>query len=225
MKEMSPDAIFFLGDAVMKGPQPGECLELLQGLQLDVAVKGNYDHMFTRFPKPGWTPANAKQDMVLQAFHYDLSYLSEAQQNWLGTLPEKENLLVDQTNIECFHAAWNSLVQVTYPWSAPEEMHLLHEFDQTDLILFGHVHHAFIRQANRRKVVNTGSVGLSFDGDPRASYAIIDIDDQNIAVQLRRVSYDREKVIEIARNRNMPYLEAFESGIRLATYPSFENTR
>lgn len=76
------------------------------------------------------------------------------------------------------------------------------------------VHHSFVRQAKGRLVVNAGSIGLPFDGDNRASYAIIDIEKENISAQIRRVSYDVEAVIQIARERSMPYAEVFAYGVR-----------
>ncbi|WP_185805402.1 metallophosphoesterase family protein [Bacillus canaveralius] len=106
-----------------------------------------------------------------------------------------------------------------YPWASLEELDKLHTNEKTNLVLFGHVHHAFTRQANGRTIVNAGSAGFSFAGDNRASYAIIDIDQTNLAVQLRRVSYDIEKVIKIAKKRSMPDIDALEYGLRHAIYP------
>jgi diadenosine tetraphosphatase ApaH/serine/threonine PP2A family protein phosphatase len=54
-----------------------------------------------------------------------------------------------------------------------------------DYVLVGHTHQPYTVQVNGTKVVNPGSVGLNRDGDPRASYAIIDGDQ----VELKRVEY------------------------------------
>jgi predicted phosphodiesterase len=51
MKSQSPDILFFLGDVAMRGPQPSECLELLHSLDFAQIVRGNYGHIFTRFPR------------------------------------------------------------------------------------------------------------------------------------------------------------------------------
>ncbi|UNK19640.1 hypothetical protein MNQ98_06320 [Paenibacillus sp. N3/727] len=65
----------------------------------------------------------------------------------------------------------------------------------------------------------SGSIGLPFDGDPRASYGIIDFCHGNIAVQLRRIAYDTDKAIAIAKERGMPGIDAFEYALRIARYP------
>ena len=41
-------------------------------------------------------------------------------------------------------------------------------------------------------VVNTGSVGLSFDGDRRASYAILESGRDGWSVEIRRLDFDRD---------------------------------
>ena len=57
------------------------------------------------------------------------------------------------------------------------------------MIVFGHSHLQFTRADAGRTLVNPGSVGLPFDGDPRAAYALWD---GGREFELRRVEYDRE---------------------------------
>jgi diadenosine tetraphosphatase ApaH/serine/threonine PP2A family protein phosphatase len=53
-------------------------------------------------------------------------------------------------------------------------------------------------EAGRKYFINTGSVGLSRDGDPRAAYALYDIDRGEITI--RRVPYDYDGLEERTRN-------------------------
>ncbi|MEK8133072.1 metallophosphoesterase family protein [Paenibacillus filicis] len=222
----SPDAIVCLGDIVMRGPQPAECVDLLHSLDALAIVRGNYEHMFTRFPPtPIWKPQNFKEGLKLRAYEYDMVRLSTEDQDWLANLPTEHVLNIEQTQIELFHASPDSLSKVTYPWASLDDLDKMHQNENTNVILYGHIHHAFVRQAMGRLVVNCGSVGLPFDRDNRASYAIVDIENGNIAVQLRRVSYDIEKVIKIAKDRSYPDIECFEYGVRKAIYPYFEEVK
>ncbi|MBP2017165.1 diadenosine tetraphosphatase ApaH/serine/threonine PP2A family protein phosphatase [Symbiobacterium terraclitae] len=68
-------------------------------------------------------------------------------------------------------------------------------------------------------MVNAGSVGLSFDGDNRASYAVIDIANGDLAVQIRRVAYDVEAAVQAARDAAMPDINVFAHAVRRAEYP------
>ncbi|PTX55321.1 calcineurin-like phosphoesterase family protein [Melghirimyces profundicolus] len=99
-------------------------------------------------------------------------------------------------------------------------MNRLRREEDTDVAVFGHVHHAFVRCTGGVTVVNTGSIGLPFDGDP-----VIDLNLTGAAVQLRRVNYDREKAIRVAKEREMPDVELFEEGLRTASYPYFKRVQ
>ena len=53
-------------------------------------------------------------------------------------------------------------------------------------MVYGHVHRPFVRELEGMTVANGGSVGMPHDGDPRASYLLID----DGRPQVRRVAYD-----------------------------------
>ncbi|MED1098439.1 metallophosphoesterase family protein [Bacillus capparidis] len=222
LRDQSPDRIICLGDIAMRGPQPVECVELLQSLDPYIVVRGNYDHMFTRFPMKDWKPETFKQELALRAIEYDGERLSQEQQEWLADLPTEGLFEAEGVHVEAYHASPSSLYSVQYPWASLDDLDLLHKNEQTELVLFGHVHHAFVRQCKGRTIVNCGSIGMPFDGDNRASYAIIDIQNNDIAVQLRRVTYDIERAISIARESGMPDVKLFEYALRTAEYPYLE---
>jgi hypothetical protein len=51
-------------------------------------------------------------------------------------------------------------------------------FTDTDaqLLAYAHIHQPYVRMFAGKAILNTGSVGLPFDGDPRSSYALVDTD-------------------------------------------------
>lgn len=60
-------------------------------------------------------------------------------------------------------------------------------------VVYGHTHVAWVGTVpGAGLVVNAGSVGFPFDGDPRASYALLEYGADGWTVQLRRVPYDVE---------------------------------
>ena len=65
------------------------------------------------------------------------------------------------------------------------------------LVVHGHTH----RPGINGKVINTGSVGEPHDGDPRASYLLLDDGE----LQIRRVAYDREKELEALKDSGLPH--------------------
>ena len=66
-------------------------------------------------------------------------------------------------------------------------------------VVFGHTHLAFERTGPANiHLVNPGSVGMPWDGDHRAAYALVHDDG---AVELRRVEYDWRASAQAVRER------------------------
>jgi predicted phosphodiesterase len=80
---------------------------------------------------------------------------------------------------------------------------------QASLVLYGHVHRAFVRRLKDGTVVaNPGSVGLPMDG-PTASYLLLDLDAPDFTLRHRRVEFDRDACIERARATQGPVGKLF----------------
>jgi len=64
------------------------------------------------------------------------------------------------------------------------------------LLLYGHTHRPLDRVVDAVRLVNDGSVGLPLDGDPRPAYVLLDFDDGQCDVKIRRVVYEPEEVVD-----------------------------
>jgi predicted phosphodiesterase len=95
------------------------------------------------------------------------------------------------------HAAPRSDMASFMPAAGELDATLLEEGDP-DVIVFGHTHLQFRRPAGRHTLVNPGSVGLPFDGDRRAAYALWRGADD---FELRRVEYDSAAYAHELRER------------------------
>jgi putative phosphoesterase len=221
LEDQSPDVIVCLGDIVMKGPQPKECIDILNSLEPISIVRGNHEHLYTRYKKES-NLNSFKEILTYESINYDLQYLSVKEQEWLSNLPENEILMFGDRKIDIFHASPKSLNEVIFPWAPIEDLDKLYLDPTSDFSFYGHVHHAFVRNSSTRSIVNTGSIGLPFDKDNRASYAILDLGTKGSSVQLRRVQYNVEKAIKIAYDRKMPFAHMFEFALRKAEYPYIE---
>ena len=88
----------------------------------------------------------------------------------------------------------------------------------------GHVHEQFVRRVGPALVLNPGSVGLPYfrsaDGSTvnptYAEYAVIDVDDQGLAVSLRRVGYRLAALEAAVRGSGMPHADWWLSDWRQA---------
>ncbi len=68
----------------------------------------------------------------------------------------------------------------------------------------GHTHLPEVRDLGWKLIVNAGSVGYVFDGEPSASWAIVDIVDDEVTAQIRRTEFDALAVSNALSARGLP---------------------
>ena len=175
------------GDYALFGPDPGETVERLRTLDGEW-VRGNGERWTAR-------PAEAPDDQVVQgAIAACREALGASTVAALAAL--SESMRIDAT-VYC-HASPRSDVESFLPEPADGESELLAGVD-ADRLVFGHTHLPFRRRsAEGIELINPGSVGMPFDGDQRAAYALVD---DAGAVEQRRVEYDHEASAGSLRER------------------------
>lgn len=196
LEEDRVDWIVCCGDLVGYGPWPEQVIDRLQELGAQ-CVRGNHDAA-TASPLAG----EYLNPTAAAAIEWTKARLSADAVSALAALPLSRN----EGGVKMVHGSlrgplWEYMHD---PFVAGECFRLLDE----PLGLFGHTHipggFATTGEAvvvvvpapvleldpRRRYLLNPGSVGQPRDGDPRASFAILDLDRQQIA--FRRVSYDIE---------------------------------
>ncbi|GAE34622.1 metallophosphoesterase family protein [Halalkalibacter akibai] len=200
------DKICFLGDLCFRGPEPKRVLDIIRSLDAEV-IKGNADEWLVRGIKENEVPANAIEIMN-QERDWTLQRLDEDDLAYLANLPT-ELVLEDGLDsiVHAFHATPDSLFDVVLADETAKIEETIMQRDEADLYVYGHIHHPFIRSMHGKNVVNTGSVGMPFDGHPLASYLIADIEEGRHRLHIHRVPYNREHVVEIYKQGGYPNIE------------------
>jgi predicted phosphodiesterase len=207
--EDSPDVVWCLGDVVGYGPRPNECCALVSE-RADLCLIGNHDL--------GVLGRLDLEDFSLDAAasaQWTASVLEEEHRAYLESLEPWSS----QGDVDLYHASARDPVweYVLTPLSA------LASFAVSDarILLVGHSHVAlaFGLAENRlettiapggteldlsggRWILNPGSVGQPRDGDPRAAYFLLDLDEGR--VDYRRVEYPVARTQEEIRERGLP---------------------
>jgi diadenosine tetraphosphatase ApaH/serine/threonine PP2A family protein phosphatase len=165
------------GDYALFGAWPAETVTQLRELEPALWIRGNGER---------WTadPESAPEDLVVQGAIAACREALGSETEALAALPfagEEAGMLV------C-HGSPVSDVRSFRPQPEPDEGELLTGVTHVR-VLFGHTHLPFRRISTTSgiELVNPGSVGLPFDGDTRAAYALIHPDR---SVEHRRVAYD-----------------------------------
>ena len=176
------------GDYALFGPWPAETVARLHDLDA-TWIRGNGERWTAR---PGDAPEN---EVVQGAIEASRAELGGGLIDELFALPEQ----YAAGDARYCHASPVSDLRSFFPEPAEDEAELLGGVFE-DRLVFGHTHLQFRRrsEAGGTELVNPGSVGMPFDGDPRAGYALVADDGE---IELRRVAYDHGRSAEAVRDR------------------------
>jgi len=186
----APDVDGFLcaGDVVGYGPWPGECVDVVRDLGAET-VMGNHDRAVVR------DTGFRFNDMARAGVAYAREHLADDQLERLGTLPEERLPVGD--HVKVVHGHPDDPDRYTRPREFSPRL-----LDDEDALVMGHTHVQHHEKYGEGIVLNPGSVGQPRDGDPRAAYAVLDLD--RMAVEERRVEYDIDAVQDAVDDAGLP---------------------
>ncbi|MFB6160329.1 MAG: metallophosphoesterase [Haloferacaceae archaeon] len=184
------DALANAGDVVGYNPWPAACVRAIR--ERDVpTVMGNHDRAVVT-----GTPFRFNR-LAAAGVEYARDRLEEGARAWLSELPDRRTLADGRVRVVHGHPADPD--RYTYPGEFSPSM-----LGDESLLVTGHTHVQGHRTFDEGVVMNPGSVGQPRDGDPRAAYAVVDLDEDPPAVEERRVSYDVEEVVTAVREAGLP---------------------
>jgi putative phosphoesterase len=194
-----PDRLLLTGDLVLNGPRPAPVVRRVRELQAAGAlvIQGNTDvavadaDYAAAFPWLEEVPASQRA-----AADWAREQLSDDELDYLRGLPSERRLWSEGTLVLVCHGSPGSQtggLSVDLDPSITVE-----RVTRTDarVICCGHTHVADTRELGRKLIVNPGSCGYAFDGDPAACWALITLDDDMPTAELFRPPYDAQAVSE-----------------------------
>jgi len=197
VQKEKPDVVLVAGDLVMNGPEPGATVDAIREMERDgaIVVQGNTDvavadgDYAAAFP---WLLEAGVPDAIRAAAEWAHDALDDEQLAWLRRLPAERRIRVGDDLVLVTHASPGSQTQGFDRDLDPSTV--LERISRTDarVICCGHTHIPDVQEFGWKVVVNDGSAGYAFDGDPTASWALVTIDgaDPQIATDIRRTDYD-----------------------------------
>ncbi len=225
IERQAVERVIVLGDLVFKGPEPEKCVAAVQALQTTV-IRGNIDELVGEARiQPGFAQNEQHAQALLTEMAWTRARLSEAQLEYLRTLPFAYEMdVAGDVRLRCVHATPQSILTSILPSANESELQSMFAAEDGDvapqIVAYAHIHLPYVRFFNGKMIVNTGSVGLTFDGDSRASYAILRSEEEgSSSVELRRVRYDVERTVAAFSGADHPFGESVIAAIRSGRKP------
>jgi putative phosphoesterase len=186
LDQAKPDLIAHGGDLAFNGPRPVECVDRIRELGWP-GVVGNMDR--------------ALENPTGRRVTWASRQLGPERNAWLQSLPMEWR---QEDQIALVHAVPGDLWRAIFPEADDAELRAVYGPLGARIAVYCHIHRSYVRTIGDLTVANSGSVGLPFDGDPRASYLVI----QDGRVLNRRVDYDVEKAVADVMGSGLPEAEA-----------------
>ncbi len=216
------DKVIVIGDLVMLGPDSDKVVQrLMDSPEIDVVV-GNLDLWVVNKRWETHEPKSPHQAWMFEMAKKTREQMTEEQLEWLGKLPFGITYTPEKGHdFHIFHATPNDIgdddaipLRLT-----DEQVKEKIKGETADVMAFGHVHGAYVREIGKQTLVCAAAVGMSWDGDNRPAYAIVEyLGDGKWNCEAKRVEYDFETQAKYNEDSWIEHGERIASMIRTGKF-------
>ena len=216
-KNLGATEYWLLGDIFLPGPGANDLVDLLKDLPLTASVRGNWDDCVLETLDGEYGLEDPQEIQLLRMTQYLMERLNPEHIDWLRNLPMVAKKEVEGLRFSLSH----NLPEKNYGGDLLVENDT-ENFDQlldetTDVAVYGHVHKQLLRYGSQgQQIINPGSIGMPyFDWvglkNHRAQYALLEVENGELVnIQFRKVAYDYEAELELAKEKGLPFIEMYE---------------
>jgi len=187
-----PDAVYCLGDLVGYGACPNETIDLVREREIPT-IMGNYDDGvgFDRDDCGCAYRDASERERGQRSLMWTRAMVTDDRKAWLRTLLPEIRFAVNGVRIRLVHGSPRRMNEYLFEDRDPASLARIAAVADADVLVFGHTHKPWTRDIAGVCFVNAGSVGKPKDGDPRAGWLLLTIDEAgNVSTTMQRLPYD-----------------------------------
>lgn len=193
VRERGIETVYCLGDLVGYGPDPGGVIDLVRSAGIPT-IAGNYDDGvgWERGDCGCYYPTDEAKRIGEASYAFTAAAVTEERRAFLRQLPRERRVTVGGLTFHLVHGSPRRMNEYLLRDRDERTFLRIAELESADVLVFGHTHDPWYGSYGGVLFVNVGSVGRPKDGDSRAMYSILRIDDGRIEVETVRVVYGVE---------------------------------
>lgn len=212
------DEYWLLGDILMPGTGRKNILQTLETLPITLRVLGNWEESLWRACHRQLDESRPSHRYLLRQCQYIMEELSSEEIEALQNYPLQVHRQFGDLKLGISHHLpdknWGrELIHL----GKQEDFDRLVTNPDCDIAIYGHIHQQFLRYGSGGQLIlNPGSIGQPFflsehlRKDLRAQYMILEFDEKGLKdIDFRRVDYDIEAELQLAKNLNLPYYQVY----------------
>jgi putative phosphoesterase len=196
--EMGIDQIYCGGDLVGYGPHPNEVCRLIEERAIPT-IYGNYDYAIGRDLEDCGCAYITQHDRALgqESVDWTLSHTDQHSKDFMRGLPFDLRFELGGQRVRLVHGSPRKVNEYLFEDKPAHTFERIAAGADCDVLVFGHTHKPWVHSYGGVLFVNCGSVGKPKDGDPRAAFAILELDDTDrVVASIGRVGYDAQAVAD-----------------------------
>jgi predicted phosphodiesterase len=224
-----PDAVYCLGDLVGYAPWPNEVVQQIRGRYIPT-LAGNYDEGVGSASDDCGCAYKTDEDKARgeDSITFTNRVIGKDERAYLRTLPRHIRLEFEivepgankqKLQLLMVHGSPRKINEYLFEDREKKSLIRIMEQANADIMLFGHTHKPYHHKLTYevegetfyRHAINIGSVGKPKDGDPRACYVLLELDENSgrknpasLKVEFVRVAYDVESVAQAVEESPLP---------------------
>ena len=204
IQNREPDLVVCLGDLVGYGAYPDAVVQTIRESGIPT-VMGNYDDAIAN--RRLVCGCDYKDERAMEAgiksITWTMENTGEASKEFLLSLPDRIEQEIDGRRVLFVHGSPRKLNEYLYEDLPDTDILPMLQEANADVLVCGHTHLPYHRVVEEHHVINAGSAGKPKHGDPRAVYALIEMD-SDIRVDFIKVPYDFETAARAVEKAGLP---------------------